>query len=555
MNLNRLATSTFLGGDGSSRAHAIDVDRAGSIYVTGQTTSVQFPTTPGTFDTTNNGFNDGFISKLNNSGTDLIYSTYFGGNVTDLGYEIKVDASGNAFVAGRADSSNFPTTAGVFQTTKSVSADAFVLKLNDTGSSLIYSTYVGGQGFDEARALDIDSSGNAYLQGQTNNNTFPTTGGVFDTSHNGGTDVFVTKVNADATALVYSTFIGGDGTDTARGIAVDESGNAYITGSASDSTTDFPTTPSAFQSIHQGNTDVYITKLNPTASALVYSTFLGGTNSDSGGGIDINSAGNAFVAGSTFSTNFPTTTGTIDETANGASDVFVTKFNSTGSSLSYSTYIGGSSTDEGNGIAVDNFGNAFVTGRTFDGTTDYPTTTGAFDTTHNTSTDVFVSKVNVLGNTLLNSTFIGGDSLDDAYAIAVDQNGNSYVTGDTRSSNYPTTADVYQADLNGVTNLFISKLGDNSIAGKTLDISGNPLPNTAVAMSGGVSDFMLSDTNGYFGFTDTRQNGTHLITATQLLYNFNPPNYERVYKHQSGNKLHRSSDNFGTDRCLCITWR
>src|SRR3989442_679598 len=291
----------------------------------------------------------------------LAYSTYLGGSGGDQGFGVAVDAVGNAYVTGFAGSSDFPTTAGAFQTAfGGGEADAFVTKLNPTGSALVYSTYLGGDGFDPGDGIAVDATGNAYVTGLTFSTNFPTTPGAFQTTPKFASDAFVVKLNAAGTALVYSTFLGGDGFDQGHGIAVDAEGNAYATGGTS--STNFPTTTGAFRTTFGGRSDAFVTKLNGDGSALVYSTYLGGFSSDRGNAIAVDAAGNAYVAGLTFSTNFPTTPGAVRETFGGIFDAFVTKLNPAGTALVYSTFLGGSSLDEGFGIAVDTAGSGYVAG-------------------------------------------------------------------------------------------------------------------------------------------------------------------------------------------------
>src|SRR5918996_575740 len=258
----------------------------------------------------------------------LLYSTYLGGDSSDIGNPIAVDGSGNAYVTGVTESNNFPTTAGAFDTTQS-GVDAFVTKLNTTGTApLVYSTYLGGSGADRGRGIALDGAGSAYVTGVTESNNFPTTAGAFDTTQS-GSDAFVTKLNATGTApLLYSTYLGGSGTDRGLGIAVDGSGSAYVTGETDSS--NFPTTTGAFDTIQNG-VDAFVTKLNPTGTApLLYSTYLGGSGADRGFGIDVDGTGNAYVTGRTESTDFPTTTGAFDTTYNSNGDAFVTKLDMIG---------------------------------------------------------------------------------------------------------------------------------------------------------------------------------------------------------------------------------
>ncbi len=466
VNLSRLAYSTLLGGAGSETGRSIAVDSSGNAYITGQTLSPEYPTTSGTYDTTHNESTDVFVSKLNAAGSGLIYSTFIGGNNSDGGTSIAIDAAGNAYLTG-VTGTDYPTTAGAFDTTSNGGNDVFLTKLNAAGSGLIYSTYIGGSGNDVSTGITIDSTGNAYLTGYTDDTgspitDYPTTGGAFDTTHNGDIDVFATKLNAGGSALIYSTYIGGSGVDLGNDIAIDAAGNAYLTGETPDAATDFPTTGGAFDTTHNGDTDVFVTKLNAGGTALIYSTFIGGSGFDQVTGIAIDATNNAYLTGGTFDapTDYPTTAGAFDTTHDGFEDVFVTKLNAGGSALIYSTFIGGNLFDHGNGIAIDSSGNAYLTGYTSNSDTIYPTTAGAYDTTHNGSDDVFVTKLNATGSALVYSTFIGGSGTDSGLGIATDSAGNVYLVGDTNDdlTDYPTTGGAFDTTHNGFEDVFVTKL-------------------------------------------------------------------------------------------------
>ncbi len=372
------------------------MDSSGDAYVTGYTQSSNFPTTAGALQTTfGGGLVDAFVSKLNSSGSALLYSTYLGGSSDAVGQGIAVDSSGNAYVTGYTQSSNFPTTAGALQTTFGGLADAFVSKLNSSGSALVYSTYLGGGSTDFGFGIAVDSSGGAYVTGYTQSSNFPATAGALQTTFGGvfgggPIDAFVSKLNSSGSALVYSTYLGGSSGDSGQGIAVDSSGDAYVTGYTQSS--NFPTTAGAFQTSFGGVPDAFVSKLNSSGSALVYSTYLGGSSFDSGQGIAVDSSGDAYVTGYTSSSNFPATAGALQTTFGGGADAFVSKLNSGGSALVYSTYLGGSSFDFGFGIAVDSSGNAYVTGYTC--SSNFPTTAGALQTTFGVggAIDAFVAK-------------------------------------------------------------------------------------------------------------------------------------------------------------------
>jgi len=381
-----LVYSTYLGsGSGYNFGRGIAVDAAGNAYVTGETRSSDFPTTPGAFQSAKAGPRENaFVTKLDPTGSALVYSTYLGGSTYDTGTGIAVDADGNAYVTGNAGSANFPTTLGAFQPILGGSLDAFVTKLNPAGSALVYSTYLGGSGQENNGGIAVDAIGNAYVTGATQSANFPTTAGAFQTTFGGG-GPFVTKLDPTGSALVYSTYLGNSA--GASAIAVDANGNAYVTGGTY--STNFPTTAGAFQTTYAGGYtgystgDAFVTKLDPTGSALVYSTYLGGSDgADSGNGIAVDADGNAHVTGTTNSTNFPTTPDAFQLTYAGGYDVytfrdaFVTKLDPTGSTLVYSTYLGGNSVDSTRGIAVDAGSNIYVTGSTNSG--NFPTTPGAF---------------------------------------------------------------------------------------------------------------------------------------------------------------------------------
>ncbi len=362
-----LLYSTYLGGGTFDSGSGIAVDSAGNAYITGVTGSANFPTAS-PFQAVLRGFEDVFVAKLNPTGSALLYSTYLGGSSdeqTEGGEGIAVDSAGNAYITGVTGSANFPT-ASPFQAALSGSEDAFVAKLNPTGSALVYSTYLGGSGGEKGSGIAVDSAGNAYVTGLTGSFDFPTAG-PFQAVLSGSEDAFVTKLNPTGSALVYSTYLGGSSNEGGNGIAVDFSGNAYVTGQTT--STNFPTA-SPLQASSGGEQDAFVAKLNPGGSALIYSTYLGGSIPDSGFGIAVDSAGNAYVMGSTSSTNFPTAN-PLQPSAGGEQDAFVAKLNPSGSALVYSTYLGGSGGETGNGIAVDSTGNAYVTGNTT--STNFPT--------------------------------------------------------------------------------------------------------------------------------------------------------------------------------------
>ena len=449
-----LAFSTYLGGDASDSGTGIVVDSSGNAYITGNAASANFPVTPGAFQTEIAAVPepDAFVTKMNSTGTALIYSTYFGGGTRDSGTDIAVDGAGNAYITGLTDSGDLPTTPGAFRTTI-VSGDefnAFAMKLNATGSALVYSTYLGPVA---GTGIAIDSAGNAFIVGQATGN-YPTTPGAFQTVFGGGSDAFVTKLNSTGTALIYSTFLGGSGLDSADDIAIDSAGNAYVAGNAQ---AGFPVTAGAFQTVFNGVSDATVTKLNSTGTALVYSTFLGASGNDGGSGIAINAAGNAYVTGFTDSSNFPVTPGAFQTTKGAGLDSFVTEVSTAGNSLAYSTYLGGNGTDFGNDIALDSAGNASVVGLT--GSTDFPTTADAIQSAYGGNIDAFITRLNAAGTGLVFSTYLGGSNGDNGISVKVDSAGSIYLTGSTGSADFPITAGAFQTLFGGGSaDAFITKV-------------------------------------------------------------------------------------------------
>lgn len=483
-----LSYSTYLGGTSNDYATAIAVDSSGSTYVTGYTTSTNFPVTPGAYQTTCSGGTcsttniDAFITKLNPSGTALEYSTYLGGSGKDYGYGIALDPSGDAFIVGTTTSSNFPVTSGAFQKTcggnSCASGDGFVTELNSSGSGLVYSTYLGGTGVNQANAIALDASGNAYITGYTRSTSFPITAGAFQpkcSSCASTVDSYVTELNSSGSALVYSSYLGGNNGDTGYAIAVDAAGFAYVTGYTY--STNFPTTTGAFQRTSGAKSVAFVTKVNPTGTAMSYSTYLGGTGTSTNAcaacatGIAVDSAGEAFVVGLTWETNFPTTAGAYQGTfAGGFHDAFATKMNASGSGVVYSTYIGGTGDDGATSVTIDSTGTAYIKGNTF--STNFPTTPGSFQHTLSGSnnSDAFVAILNPAGSALNYSTYIGGSGNEYGSAtamIAIDGQTppNIYITGYSNSTNFPVTQGAYQTKLAGQNDGFVAKFAPSPNVG------------------------------------------------------------------------------------------
>ena len=462
--IDPLIYSTYIGGANAEQGFSIAIDASGNTYITGKTGSADYDVTAGVFQTTQAAANDAFVTKLNATGTALVYSTYIGGSGFDQGSSIAIGGTNLAYITGATGSTNYPTTAGVFQSTKvGTGNDAFVIKLNATGTALVYSTYIGGRTDDAGNSITIGTLGNACITGQTNSTDYDITAGAFQTVKDVNYDVFVTRLNAGGTALIYSTFIGGGSADYGHSISIDGTGNTYITGYTASS--DYDITAGAFQTTKGGLDDAFVTKLNATGTALLYSTYIGGTTIDRANAIAIDGSGNAYITGSA-GNFYNTTAGAFQTGQQGGNDAFVTKLNPSGTALVYSTYIGGSLEDCSNSIAVDGNGNAYITGYTY--STNYDIIAGAFQTTHvGTDDDVFVTILNASGTSLLYSTYIGGSALDAGNSISIDGIGNAYITGFTFSSNYDITAGAFQTvyGAGGFDDVFVSKL---CLTGSTL---------------------------------------------------------------------------------------
>jgi uncharacterized protein (TIGR03437 family) len=392
------------------------------------------------------------VTKLRPNGSKL-YSSFFGGSGVDEARGVAVDAQGNVYVTGNTGSLDLPTK-GAIQPKTGGSQDAFVAKLNP-GGLLIYATYLGGSANETASAIAIDAAGSAYIIGTTFSTNFPTVS-AFQATKGALQDAFVAKINPGGTAWVYSTYLGGNAADEGYGIAVDASGNAYLTGYTA--STNFPV-QSAYQGSNAGDVDAFVTKLNPAGSALVYSTYLGGSGTDFGNALAVDGSGNVYVTGDTRSKDFPLVS-PIDATlgSTGVYDVFVTKLNPAGSALVYSTYLGGGSGDEPYALAIDKTGNAWITGRT--NSSDYPLVNPIQAT--RVAFDMFVSELNSSGSGLLFSTFIGGQGSESGRGIAVDSLGNIHVAGEGTSTDFP-VKNAFQSANGGTANLqdgLVLLLGD-----------------------------------------------------------------------------------------------
>ncbi len=501
----QLSYSTYLGGSGAESCStitglsftpgcpAIAVDAASNAYVAGATTSTDFPQTTGEYQPTlgAGATSNAFIAKFNSIG-QLVFATYLGGSGTDYTAGIAVDSGFDIVVAGTTNSGNFPTNGSnaAFQATPvSGGQHVFVSKLDPTGRTLLYSTYLSGSGADIASGIALDPGGNAYVTGTTTSTEsqtgFPSTVGAYQVSSKSTNQFFFTKVNPNASgssSVPYSTYFGGSSPSTGGvmggGVAVDGSSNAYITGGTN--FTDMPLL-NAYQATNDGGYDVFVAKINPagvTGTQLLYATYLGGSGDDIGYGIAVDSGGDAYITGSTESTDFnvtgTSTTTSLQPTNHGGTDAFVAKLGipcvtsctTFDVPLNYFTYLGGSGTDIGTAITVDNTGGARITGWT--NSTDFPIVGSAVQTTYQGgNSDAFFARVDTLatcspiGNPSCiptsTTSYLGGNGTDIGTGIAIDQQGSSYLTGETNSTNFP-VLNADQGTLHGPSDAFVTKL-------------------------------------------------------------------------------------------------
>ena len=548
-----LAYSTYLGGSNVTGAAndagiAIAADSYGDVYVAGTTTSIDFPVTTGAYQSTypSPGSTSGFVTELNPSGSSLIYSTYFGNtsgstNVT----AIALDAMHDAYLTGYTNSDNFPTTPGAYKTSETASGlYAFATELNSTGTGLVYSTYLSGTETTGTKAtygfgIAVDVADNAYVVGTTTSATYPTTAGAFQPVQGCasptacGGNGFVTEVSAGGASLAYSTYLG-TGSNKPLAVTLDSSGDAFVVGSTGSTT--FPVTAGAFQTTSSDSVTAFVAELNPSGTALVYSTFLSGSNSgtaDEALAVAVDASGDAFVTGQVGDSDFPTTVGAFQRSLLDHTDAFVAKLNNTGSALVYSTYLPGLTT--GYGIAVNSLGQAYVVGTNYGNAGTFVTTPDALQASSpTTTTNGFLTVLNSAGSGVVYSTYIGvtsGNMIAYAYALAVDSSGNAYITG-AAPPNFPTTPGAFKTNLTANANYpnprngFVMKfsLGIPASISATAGTPQNATINTAFATalqatiqdsSGNpVSGVTVTFTAPAAGGSGTFANGTASTTAT-----------------------------------------
>jgi hypothetical protein len=480
-------TGSGPGGTGHDAALAVAVDAAGHAYVAGLTTqSSNFPVAGTPPQPHNAGGDDAFVAKLAPDGSTLVWATLLGGSHNDTAIGVGLDGAGNVLLAGTTTSTDFPTVHG-FQPASGGDEDGWVAKLDPTGSSLLYASYLGGTGRDTVRGFAVAPDGHAYVLGETRSADFPIAGTPFQPLPGGPSrDGFVTKVDPSGATLVYSTYFGGAGEwGFVRALALDGAGHVYITGT-SVSPAFPPTTPGVVQPLHAGHPDVFVTKLSPDGSSLVYSTYVGGAlGGETGLGIAVDAGGHAYVVGSTDSADFPVA-GALQPVRPGGIDGFVAKLSPSAGALVYSTYLGGTGVDYPMSVVVDAAGHAHVMGNTT--SSDFPVA-DPVQAAPAGGVDLFVAKLAPSGAALVYSTYLGGSGdespLGDGNTLrglALDPAGNLYVAGQTFSGDFPTVHPL-QGALLGPSDAFVLKLGDTLTV--DIDIKPGSFPNSINLGSGG----------------------------------------------------------------------
>jgi|GEM_PF-1531650 len=469
--------SSYLGGSGDDVGNAIAIDSFGNAYITGETNSMDFPIV-GALQGTFGGLSDAFVTKIDPTGSNVLYSTYLGGDGPDRGNSIAVDGSGNAYVTGRVgppSTMEFPTVNAPFSSYRGGEYDAWVAKISPDGSQLLYSTYFGGSDNDAAFGIAVDGTGNLYIVGGTRStDDFPVTSGVVQQSNQGETDAWIARIDPTQVgfpSIIWAGFWGGSSTERANGVALDAAGNVYMTGLTKSTESEWAAA-NGFQSTYQGGvSDGFLVGFNSSGTNIVYSTYLGGSAEDRGNGVAVDPNGFVYVVGQTSSATFPTRAGFQTAYGGGAYDAFVMKIDPTqqgDASLVYSTFLGGNGVDPGNGLSVTVGGQVYVVGTTT--SSNFPVSLDAFQASPAGGSDVFIAKIDpnqADAASLIYASYLGGSGSDEGLAIAADSAGNAYVTGRTFSTDFPVVG-PFQPGTAGSFDAFVAQIAD---VGATTGIS------------------------------------------------------------------------------------
>lgn len=511
-----LSYSTYLGGDGYDAAYAVAAGSDGRSYVTGVTTSVRFSSGTG-----ERPDRDAFVTKFNGDGS-VAYTTILSSSSDDYGYAIAVDPAGSAYVAGSTAGADFPATPGAWQSVSGGNEDAFAARLDPDGN-LVYASYIGGTEDDSANGIALDPNGNAYVAGYTASSGFPTTVGAPQAVHRGGQfDAFIVKLNPAGSAAAYSTLLGGTGNDQALAIATGAGGNACIAG-YSDST-DLPV-QGAFQASSSGQGDGIVACLNAAGDAWTIVSYLGGSGYDEVDALALDAFGNLYLAGTTFSWDFPVTAGAFQASPAGGYDAFVVKLSPAGS-LVYATLLGGGLSDAATALTAG-AGDVWVVGYTR--SADLPLA-GAAQSFNRGGFEGFFAHLSADGSTLLASSYLGGSQDDQVWGVAADSAGRILVAGSTASQDFPVTSGAAGPAASGDENAFLSRidpaLAAFAISGQVTVSGVASLSGLTVTLSGAVNRSATTDVSGNYRFTSLPAGGSYTVTPSGGSYSFSPPSQD-----------------------------
>lgn len=451
--IDPLVYASFIGGMVEDEINDVLIDTLGFAYFTGSTSSSTYPTTQGVFDQMYNGGTDAFLTKINTSGSNLVYSTFFGGSGNDEAKAMAFDQTGNVVITGNTSSNNFPITSSTWDNTfDGFLIDVFVLKISNNGSNLLWSTYLGGDGVDEAQGIAIDSLQYIFVVGKTNSVDFPASAIMPGYTYNGAFDGFLAQLNPAGAQLSRFYYLGGVNDDSLKDVAVGLN-TVWVAGNSASA--DFPISANAFNDTYSGANDLVVAAFTISSGAMRYSTYIGGLFNETMAAIAVDETGSLYFIANSDSLSFPVTPGSLDVGFNGKKDVVFGKLNFTGSQMLFASYLGGTGNDEAHALWLDANKFMHIVGSTT--SPNFPMTAGAYSNVFSGQADAFIAKINASGNGLIYSTFVGGDSVDIATTCIGDINGNLYIAGSTNSPDFPLSANPFSGNIAGGKDAFFSK--------------------------------------------------------------------------------------------------